>query len=505
MSAAACRGSFLRGALAAVLVASCTAPPPAVVTPPSVEPAALPVPRAPRPVTVELLGPAGRVADAKVCATRIGGEELCEISGADGKAVVHLTRGTYAVRAIPPAGTRLDEGVTSVDLSEATSVMVTLEGKATIAGTIRDESRAPLADAEVCAHGATAASVKCVRTKAEGSYVVEVRPGVHKIEVTGPPGSRLLGQWARGRLGSFEADLIDTRGSDVTGVDVTLIRGVVLSGTVTDERDSTPVKEAQVCTYTLAAPLGWDCERTDKEGRYAALREPGTYWIWTIPPGDRGSRLVYQRHDRVAEGVRATPFALTTDRSLDVALGEGTLVRGRVTASDGEPVVLALVCIDTPFPTGRICRETGADGTYEIATRPETYVIAVYPPDGSDVIAGYYPDARPDWTKAEEVAVGRSDLRLDIVLPRGVRFSGTVRDERGAPVEGATINVNDGALPRYFGSTDIRGRYSIVVRPGSYTVDVFPPRISAGLSVVGQRIDLSTDAGYDVALPDARP
>ena len=80
-----------------------------------------------------------------------------------------------------------------------------------------------------------------------------------------------------------------------------------------------------------------------------------------------------------------------------------------------------------------------------------------------------------------------------------------MRDERGAPVEGATINVNDGALPRYFGSTDIRGRYSIVVRPGPYTVDVFPPRISAGLSVVGQRIDLSTDAGYDVALPDARP
>ncbi|MBI2323951.1 MAG: carboxypeptidase regulatory-like domain-containing protein [Chloroflexi bacterium] len=505
MSAAARRGSWLHGAAFVLLVAACTAPPPAGATATPPPPVALPTPRAPRSVTMHVVGPAGSVPEARVCATRTGGEEQCATTGADGKATVRLISGTYAVRATPPAGARLDEGVASVDLSEATSVIVTVEGKATIAGAIRDASRAPLADAQVCAHGATSADVKCTRTKAEGSYAVVVRPGVHKIEVTGPPGSRLLGQWARGRLGSFEADLIDTRRGDVTGVDLTLIHGVVLSGVVTAARDGAPVKDAQLCTYTLAAPLGWDCERTDKEGRYAALREPGTYWVWTIPPGDRGSRLVYQRYDRVAEGVRATPFTLEGDRKLDVALTEGTVVRGRVTASDGEPVVLALVCIDTPFPTGRICRETGDDGTYEIATRPETYVIAVYPPDASDVIAGYYPDARPDWTRADEITVGRSDLQLDIVLPRGVRFSGTVRDERGAPVEGATINVNEGALPRYFGSTDIHGRYSIAVRPGTYTVDVFPPRISPGLSVVGQPIDVSTEAGYDVVLPDASP
>lgn len=492
-------------AAALLTVVACTTPPPPAASPAPPAPLALPTLRAPRPVSVHVIGPSGSVPDANVCATRVGGEELCGPTGPDGKATLRLISGTYTVRAVPPAGRRLDEGVVNADLGEATSLIVTLEGKTAITGTVRDAERAPQADAEVCAHGATLEAAECARTKADGTYLLEVRPGVHKVEVSGPPGSRLIGQWARGRLGSWEADSIDTRAGDVSGLDLTLVRGVVLAGVVTAARDGAPVKDAQVCTYTLAAPLGWECERTDKNGRYAALRERGSYWVWTIPPGERGSRLMYQRYDRVLEGVRATPFRLDGDRTLDVALPEGTMVRGRVTTGDGEPVVLALVCIDTPFPTGRICRESAADGTYEIATRPETYVIAVYPPEGSDAIAGYHPDAQPDWTRAGEVVVGRADMTLDLLLPRGVRLNGTVRDARGAPIEGATVNVNDGALPRYFGSTDIHGRYSVVVRPGAYTVDVFPPRTVSVVSLTGQPIDVTADAGYDVVLPDAKP
>ncbi len=502
--------SLLRAAFAALVVSACSASPEPSPSPaagvgaPVRDSAALPTLRAPRPVTVRVVGPNGNVADAKVCATRIGGEEQCATSGADGRAVVRILPGTYAVRAIPAGGERLAEGVVSVDLSDAVSVVVTLDGRTTISGSVRDEGGTPLGEAQACAHGATSTEVKCARTRPDGTYTVEVRPGIHKIEVSGPPGSRMITQWARGRIGSFEADLIDTRSHEGAGVDVTLVRGVVLSGVVTAARDGSVVKDAQVCTYTLAAPLGWDCESTDKKGQYALLREPGRYWVWTIPPGARGSRLMYQRHDRVLEGVDATPFSLFQDERLDVALTEGAVLRGRVTTRDGAPVVLALVCIDTPFPTGRICRETGDDGIYEIGTRPQTYVVSVIPPAGSDLIGGFWPDAQPDWTRAGEVRVGGIGAGLDIVLPRGVRLSGTVRDARGAPVEGATINVNDG-VPHWSGSTDLHGRYSIAVRPGTYTVDVFPPRASPSISVMGQQITVSTDAGYDVVLPDATP
>jgi hypothetical protein len=128
-------------------------------------------------------------------------------------------------------------------------------------------------------------------------------------------------------------------------------------------------------------------------------------------------------------------------------------------------------------------------------------VLSVVPPSGSDIVAGYWRGPVPDWTKAERISV-RSDLRLDVTLPRGMLLSGTVRDARGVPVESATVNVNDASGPRFFGSTDIHGRYSIAVLPGAYTVDIFSPRGADLVSVVGRALNLEGDAGYDVVLPD---
>src|SRR5207302_1742307 len=82
-------------------------------------------------------------------------------------------------------------------------------------------------------------------------------------------------QWARGRISSDEADVVDVRSADVGGVDVALIRGNLLTGIV--RGPSGPIEDAQVCLRTLAAPLGWECERTKKNGSYLALREPGRY------------------------------------------------------------------------------------------------------------------------------------------------------------------------------------------------------------------------------------
>jgi hypothetical protein len=489
----------------AVIAAGCTEAAPSLSVPslPALPPFIVSAPRAARPVTLRVVGPAGPVADATLCAVRIAGEERCATSGSDGRAMVEIAPGTYAIRATPPAGRRLADGVVIVDLTESTNAVVTIQGRATISGTVRDAFGKPVARAEACAHTAGSGTVSCARSKADGTYTVETRPGIQKLEVSGPAdGSRLIGQWARGRLSSDEADVIDTRAKDAGGVDIALIRGVVLSGTVTAARGGTPVKEAQVCTYTLAAPLGWDCERSDKNGRYSALREPGDYWVWVIPPGERGSRLMYQRYDRVLEGVDASPFDLRADKTLNVALTEGVVLRGRVATPEGAPVVLALVCLDTAFPTGRICRETGDDGIYEIATRPRTYVVQVIPPAGSDLLGGFWPNGQPDWTKAGDVRVGPAGAGLDIVLQRGVLFRGTVRDARGAPIESATVNLNEGGGTRFFTSTDADGHYAVAVRPGSYVVDVFAPRTSDSLSLLGQPITVAADAGYDVVLPD---
>lgn len=487
----------------AVTVISCTTPPP---VPPLVVPT---IPGTPpsetrTAVSVLVIGPDGLVPGSEVCAERPGRDERCATSGSDGRATLELTTGTYTVRATPKEGMRLEEGVATVDIGSSGSAVVTMRGLSRIRGTVRDPEGRGVRGAEACAYAATSTDQECVRTGPDGMYVIETPPGIHKLSFTGPAdGSRLMSQWARGRLDSGEADIIDTRAQDVTGVDVTLTRGVVLSGTVTSASSGAPVEAAQVCTYTLSAPVGWYCEVTDRRGRYSALREPGRYWVWTIPPDVRGSRLVAQRFDRALVGVAASPVTLTEDRRLDTALTDGVVVTGRVTTTDGAPVVLGLVCMDTPFPTGRICRSTADDGSYSFPTRPETYVLSVIPPGESDVVAGYWRSTGPvaDWTKAERIPV-RGDLRLDVVLPRGQRLIGTVHDARGVPVESATVNVNDASGPRSFGVTDIHGRYSIALLPGDYTIDVFPPRGAELVSVTGRSLTIEGDAGYDLVLPD---
>jgi len=123
------------------------------------------------------------------------------------------------------------------------------------------------------------------------------------------------------------------------------------------------------------------------------------------------------------------------------------------------------------------------------------------PPSDSDIVAGFWRGPAPDWTKAERIPV-RGDLRLDVTVPRGVRLAGTVLDPRGVPVESATVNLNDASGPRFFGSTDMHGRYSIAVLPGAYTIDIFPPRGAELVGIVGRSMDIEGDAGYQVVLPD---
>jgi hypothetical protein len=178
-----------------------------------------------------------------------------------------------------------------------------------------------------------------------------------------------------------------------------------------------------------------------------------------------------------------------------------------VRTADGEPVAAALVCVDTPFPTGRICRPTGSDGSYNVTTRPATYTVQVIPLAGSDLISEFWLGKRT-WVDADEVTLGTADRTLDLVVRRGVRVTGVIRDKRGVPLEGATINLNDDQGPLIGTDTDITGTYAVVVPPGRYEIEVFAPfRGERGdlLSQAPRELIVSGFTRYDVVLEDANP
>lgn len=482
-------------ALLAAMVVACSTPTPQTVPTPT------PPPTVVLRVLVTQAVVGTPVSGAHVCAAKATGPESCADTTKDGAAAVQGAPGTYFVRVSGPSEQRWREEQRVADLASGDGALwIELTQLHRISGRIRDDAGAIVAGADACAHPTKPDDpVLCAKSGADGTYTIDAKPDVYRLEVSGASGQRLVSQWARGRAFLEEADVLDARTADVPDVDVTLIHGVLLKGVVTFAGQ--PVEDAQVCIRTLAAPLPWECERTDKKGNYAALREPGQYYVWTVPPGTIAA--VPQWYDRGLTGVDSTAVNLDRDRTINVALTGGPTVRGTLRDSSGQVVQGALVCIDTAFTTGRICRETDGNGRYSITTRPETYIISVYPPAHSGLLAEYW-NGKRTWVDADDIVVS-GDRTLDLVVQKGVTITGTVKDVRGIPVPGATVNLNDGSLYAAASTdTDSAGHFEAVVRPGSYGLEVFPP---FAVNLVGTTQTITVRAAMDlqITLPDIAP
>lgn len=438
---------------------------------------------------------------AHVCAATPRGEERCADAGKDGTAAFTLAPTTYLLRVEGPDPARWISDKRVVDVTGAdTAVWIGLPARIRLTGVVRTDQGVPVARAQACAHPVIRGNIVCARSGADGKYAIEARADLYRVDVEGPPGSKLVPQWLGGSAFEDNTAVLDARTGDVGDGDFALSPGVVLRGTV--RVGGATIEDAQVCLSTLAAPLGWQCERTDKRGAYTALRVPGTYWVWGLPPDRvRATGLWYER---VLEGVDATAFELTSDSTIDMTLPNGPQIRGRVRNEAGEPVPDALVCVDTAFPTGRICRPSGFDGSYAVTTRPATYIISVIPPRGSGYIAEYR-DHKRNWTEADPVRLGTGDIQVDLVLRRGVIVKGTVKDKRGIPAVSATINFGDPRTVEAAGATDGTGAFEVAVAPGKYHVDVFPPRFPGNLIGQEMEIDASGAVDIDIVLEDVAP
>jgi len=262
------------------------------------------------------------------------------------------------------------------------------------------------------------------------------------------------------------------------------------------------VKQAQVCTHRFSESLPWDCERTDDHGHYVALREPDTYWVWVIPSDD--DPLLMQWFDDSLTGVGASSVTLDRDRVVDQVLGPGPSIVGHVTDPSGTPVVHAFVGVDTPFPTGRICRPTDATGAYRVTTRPEAYAVQVLPPAGSDLLPQFVGGGRT-WLDANTVTVRSQNVTVDVTLQRGFVVRGVIRSALGIPLDGASVNVTDGQGFLTATYTDETGTYSLAVPAGKYTFDFFAPFPSQVVSVEGRPVTVDRAMTMDVTLADANP
>ncbi len=251
---------------------------------------------------------------------------------AEGRLTVNLPEGAFRC-SVHAAGTGWREDVL-VETPQSREVVIPLgmRGGATVAGTVRDTAGKPVAGARILIASRSGRDENLHRlgtTAPDGTYRID---GLHAGTL------ELLGVTATGFV------TVENHASgralvpgDVARIDVTMIRGGVLTGTVRGP-DGRPLAGARVrarAEVVREGLVGSDLAVTDGTGQYRMSEVPlGSGHVRVSKPGyyqPAASKGWYMIQGESARHV------------VDVALARGSAVAGRVVDTSGTPVAGASV------------------------------------------------------------------------------------------------------------------------------------------------------------------
>jgi protocatechuate 3,4-dioxygenase beta subunit len=299
------------------------------------------------------------------------------------------------------------------------------------------------------------ASAVAAATDAEGAFVIEgLGPGPHGVRVT------------HAEFAPAEVRVLIEPDAPPQALQVHLSQGGTLSGTVRDV-EGRPVGDAMLGLSPGSVASGdLRSATTGADGRYRIERiAPGSYQVMRVPDGDGGVGNLTMKPAVIREGqVTVVDF----DEASRITLS-GTVRRGAQALPE---VSLFFLAGDggvtaTDFKTTR----SDATGRYEVGLeRAGGYRVIV---QSSEQL---------DFSRAANVEIAVPDeprVDLDIVV-RGGTISGSVVDEEGDPVRGASVlALADAASGRDRVTgvvSDADGRYHIEgLEDGTYGVTASAP------------------------------
>lgn len=285
------------------------------------------------------------------------------------------------------------------------------------------------------------------------------------------------------------ASAIAITGSNVSGIDVALPRGVQVSGIVVDRTSAeNPLCAAITVVRAVTHHTVWSIEAC---GAFTVDHlAPGDYQVLVLPsfgaafmPGAYKSGNPSQW---IRQGGQPTTIHLTGDTNLGIIrplLGHS--VSGRILDTSGSPLANASVLIRGT--QGWCCQTayTAADGTFALRGLGDRhYVIAVSATFGN-YQSGWYDAAltrgfTPDRANATEFTLPADRAGVNVRIPAGFTISGVITDNNGHGAQVAVRASGQGA-PTYSYDTGPDGTYTLQgFVPGRYRVHV-DPGIGAGI------------------------
>jgi hypothetical protein len=366
----------------------------------------------------------------------------------------------------------------AVATSDVNGIDVTMPLALKISGTVTGPKGTPLANINV---NAQAGSFNAgASTGPDGTYSLTVPAGSYTVWFNDPNANYVSGCYSSSGFttdqGTCTAVVVTT--SDVGGVDVTIPKGLKISGTVTGP-DGTQL--ANIWVSANASNFnGWTGTSTAADGTYSLAVPAGSYTVSFNDFSGQYASGCYSSSGFSSGQSACTPVVVTNSDvgGVDVTMPLALHITGTVTGSGGVPLAGIHVFVNAYRDNFLTWASTAADGTYSLAVPPGSYTVGFDEPN-SNYVGGCYDSSSSsgfsDQNACTPVDVTTSDVRgIDVTMSTGPKITGTVTGPDGVPLANIYVFTNsDWAWTWTVTGTD--GTYAIAVPPGSYTVSFNDP------------------------------
>jgi len=296
--------------------------------------------------------------------------------------------------------------------------------KGTIAGTVRDNANNPISGATV----STSTGGYTASTNSSGAYTISnVTPGTYDVTAS------------KTGFASQTQSSIQVRADQTSTVNFTLSPTTgSIAGTVKDHVG------AAISGATVSTTTGGYTTTTNSSGAYTlSAVAPGTYNV-------TASKTGYS--PQTVTGVNVT-VGNTSTANFTLSPTTGTIAG---TVKDSGGVAISGATVSTT--TGGYTTTTNSTGAYTLsAVAPGTYSVTASK-------AGYYSQTQTGVT----VTVGNTTTANFTLAAQPGSITGTVKDNLGAAISGATVSTTTGG---YSTTTNSSGAYTLSnVTAGTYSV-----------------------------------
>ena len=336
-----------------------------------------------------------------------------------------------------------------------------------ISGTVTGTGGTPLTNIEVEADSADYSGY--ATTVSGGTYSMYVAAGTYKVSFYDTSGTYLNGYYSSSgfTVSAAAATGVIVGTSDVGGINVQMLTGHYISGTVTGSGGAPLANiyvEADSSAYSSSTTTG-------SGGTYSVYVAAGTYKVYFYDSSGAHLTGYYSSSGFTVNAAAATGVSVgTSDISgINVQMLTGHYISGTVTGTGGTP--LANIEVDANSSAYSSSATTGSGGTYSVYVAAGTYKVSFSDPSGT-YFSGYYSSGgfTTDQSAATGVGVSTSDVGgINVQMPPGYYMAGTVTGTGGTPLDNIHVEANSSGYYTYT-TTASDGTYSAYVPAGTYKI-----------------------------------